>query len=143
MKEHTREYQNDPVEIDASRLTAPIVSYVGPGNKWRLEQPYSYRDGDNVITVPEGFTFDLASIPRAFWWLISPFDLSIAAPLIHDFLYKYEGEPPDGSIEPPRVYTRKQADQLFLRMMEMEGIPRWRRALAYASVRAFGWLGWG
>ena len=142
MKAEVRQYEHEPVEIAASALPPPVVTYIGPGNGWRLEQAYSYRDGNNVITVPAEFEFDLASIPRPLWWLISPFDLSVAAPLLHDFLYQHEGDPPPGSIDPPRTYTRKEADQLFRRMMEEEGVPGWRRSLAYAGVRAFGWLGW-
>ncbi|MEN8234191.1 MAG: DUF1353 domain-containing protein [Actinomycetota bacterium] len=142
MKVQVREYDRAPIEIVASRLSAPILTFVGPGNAWRLEEPYAYADGDHAITVPEGFLFDLASIPRAFWWLVSPFELSIAAPLLHDFLYQHAGVPPAGSIKPPRTYSRSEADRLFLHMMETEGVPGWRRGPAYAAVRAFGWLGW-
>jgi len=142
MKAQVREYEQDPIEIAASALSPPVVTYIGPGNAWRLEESYSYQDGANEITVPDGFEFDLASIPRALWWLISPFDLSIAAPLLHDYLYQHEGSPPPGSIDPPRTYSRAETDQLFRHVMEMEGVPGWRRSLAYAGVRTFGWLGW-
>ena len=39
------------------------------------------------ITVPTGFVTDLASVPRAMWWLIAPFDVARAA-IVHDILYK-------------------------------------------------------
>lgn len=142
MKAQVRQFEQAPIEVAASALPPPVVTYIGPGNVWRLEESYSYQDGNNVITVPEGFEFDLASIPRALWWLISPFELSIAAPLLHDFLYQHKGDPPSGSIVPPRTYSRKEADDLFRTVMEQEGVPAWRRSLAYAGVRAFGWLGW-
>jgi hypothetical protein len=142
MKAQTREYDKASIDITTSALPAPVVTHVGPGNVWRLEEEYSYQDGGSVITVPQGFRFDLASIPRAFWWLVSPFELSIAAPLLHDFLYHHKGEPPAGSVVPPRAYSRLEADRLFRRVMEVEGVARWRRAPAYAAVRAFGWLGW-
>ena len=142
MKAETRELQHESIHVVESALAAPVVTYIGPGNLWRLEMDYQYQDGSNLITVPEGFEFDLASIPRAFWWLVSPFELSIAAPLLHDFLYAHKGDPPPGSIEPSRAYTRKQADQLFRRVMEFEGVAAWRRGLAYAAVRSFGWIGW-
>ncbi len=142
MRAQVRQYDEAPIEILASELPPPILTYVGPGNAWRLEDDYRYQDGENVITVPEGFLFDLASIPRAFWWLISPFELSIAAPLLHDFLYLHAGAPPAGSVTPPRVYSRIDADKLFLEVMKTEGVHGWRRGSAYAAVRAFGWLGW-
>ena len=142
MKPEVRHYEQASIDISASRLPAPVVTYIGPGNRWRLEEAYPYQDGPNLITVPEGFEFDLASIPRLFWWLIAPFELSIAAPLLHDFLYHHEGDLPPGSIEPPRAYTRLQADRLFRDIMQTEGVPAWRRTLAFLAVRAFGWLGW-
>jgi hypothetical protein len=141
MKPETRQYQETAVEVVASQLPPPVVTFIGPGNVWRLEQHYRYQDGDRAITVPEGFLFDLASVPRTFWGLISPFDLSIVAPLLHDFLYKNGGNPP-GAIEPPEPYTRAQADDLFRRVMEIEGVPPWRRNAAYLAVRTFGRWAW-
>ena len=142
MKAEVRHYHEEAVAVEKSSLAAPVVTYIGPGNVWRLEEAYEYRDGQYLITVPAGFRFDLASIPRIFWFLISPFELSISAPLLHDFLYAYDGAPPAGSIEPPRTYTRKEADQLFRTIMEIEGVPAWRRTSAYWAVRGFGWIGW-
>lgn len=142
MREEVRQYEQAPIEITKSVLPAPVVTYTGPGNRWRLEAAYSYEDGANVITVPEGFQFDLASIPRVFWGLIAPFELSIAAPLLHDLLYHHQGDLPPGTVEPPRAYTRLEADRLFRNIMETEGVPAWRRTLAYLAVRSFGWLGW-
>lgn len=142
MKEEVRHYEQAPIDITASELRPPVVTYVGPGNVWRLEEDYPYRDGTSIVTVPMGFLFDLASIPRIFWSLIAPFELSITAPLLHDFLYHYRGDPPPGSITPPRRYSRADADRLFREVMEAEGVPGWRRTLAFLAVRAFGWLGW-
>ncbi len=142
MKAEVRRFEQESIAVEASSLPAPVVTYIGPGNRWRLEEAYEYQDGAHAITVPAGFIFDLASIPRVFWWLISPFELSIAAPLLHDFLYANEGDPPEGSIDPPRIYTRKEADLLFRTIMEIEGVPSWRRSTAYWAVRSFGWIGW-
>ncbi|MDJ0953266.1 MAG: DUF1353 domain-containing protein [Acidimicrobiia bacterium] len=143
MKAEVRSFEHESVQVAASTLAPPVVTYIGPGNVWRLEADYPYQDGPTLITVPSGFLFDLASIPRVFWWLISPFELSVAAPLLHDFLYAHKGKLPQGSVDPPRQYSRKEADQLFKRVMESEGVPGWRRHPAYAAVRSFGWIGWG
>jgi hypothetical protein len=142
MKPEARQYEQTAIEVVQSNLPPPVVTFTGPGNVWRLEQDYGYQDGANLITVPAGFQFDLASIPRIFWGLIAPFELSIVAPLLHDFLYKNGGNPAVGTIEPPRVYTRNEADQLFRRVMEIEGVPAWRRHPAYYAVRAFGGRAW-
>ena len=120
-----------------------MVTYLVAERTWLLEEAYAYQDGPTRILIPAGFKFDLASVPRLLWSLIAPFDLSIAAPLLHDFLYRYAGRPPAGSVVPTRAYTRAQSDSLFERVMEEEGVPAWRRALAYRAVRLFAQADWG
>jgi uncharacterized protein DUF1353 len=136
-----RSLDHDLVDVRASRLPPPVLTWVG-GNQWRLEANYVYRDGATIITVPAGFAFDLSSVPRALWWLIAPFELSIAAPLLHDFLYLHGSSPPAGSVDPPRTYTRADADRVFVELMRAEGVPSWRRFLGYAAVRLFGGNAW-
>jgi hypothetical protein len=73
-----------------------------PPKKWILERPLSYQNEEidevaleavgvkcpaSKITCAKGFVTDLASVPRAIWWLISPWDIARAA-IIHDLLYK-------------------------------------------------------
>jgi hypothetical protein len=131
------------VEIARSSLPAPVISYDVVTGRWRLEADYTNLDDPHRITVPSRFSFNLASVTRAFWWLMAPFELSIVAPLTHDFLYRHRGRPPAGAIVPPRSYDRKQSDQLFRRLMTLEGVPAWRRSAAYRAVRWFGGAGWG
>ena len=133
---------NQPVVIPASGLPAPIITYIEEENLWRLEEAYTYSHAGHQITVPAGYKFDLASVPRLFWFLIAPFELSIAAPLVHDFLYDHTGNPPEGSIIPPKVYSRRETDRIFREIMEKEEVAGWRRFCAYWAVRLFGWLAW-
>ena len=73
-----------------------------PPKKWILERALSYKNEDidikalkevgvkcpsSRVTCSKGFETDLASVPRAIWWLISPWDIARAA-IIHDLLYK-------------------------------------------------------
>jgi hypothetical protein len=136
-----RTLEHDAVEIPESRLPPPIFSHLG-ADRWRLEADYAYRDAETTITVPKGFEFDLSSVPRLLWWLIAPFDLSVAAPLLHDFLYLHGGRPPAGSVVPPRIYNRAEVDAMFRGIMRKEGVSPWRRALGYLAVRAFGGSAW-
>jgi hypothetical protein len=137
VKEFAFKLDHDRVEIAGSRLPPPLITSPSIG-LWRLEADYTYRDGETTITVPVGFEFDLSTIPRLFWPLIAPFELSIVAPLLHDFLYRHGGNPPAGSVSPPRTYDRGEVDRIFREIMKAEGVPAWRRALAYAAVRVFG-----
>jgi hypothetical protein len=134
--------RNQPVVIPSSGLPAPIISYIEVERLWQLEEAYSYNHAGHRITVPATFRFDLASVPRLFWFLIAPFELSIAAPLIHDFLYEHKGDPPTGSMMPPKIYSRKEADRVFRDIMEKEAVAGWRRLPAYWAVRWFGWPAW-
>jgi Protein of unknown function (DUF1353) len=141
MKDSAKQLNNDPVEVRSSHLEPPILSFVG-GRNWKLEADFWFPDKGRIITVPKGFLFDLSSVPRLLWWLVAPFDLSVVAPLIHDFLYRYGGKPPAGSVEPPHDYPRAEVDGVFRRIMEAEGVAAWRRVLGYAAVRVFGRWAW-
>ena len=142
MKQEFLELKQDRVRITASSLAPPILTRVVEDDEWRLEEEYSYRFDATTITVEEGYRFDLASVPRPFWFLIAPFELSITAPLIHDFLYEHRGDPPAGAIDPPRRFSRRESDVVFKKIMEEEGVVRWRRQAAYLAVRGFAWLFW-
>lgn len=131
------------VRIQASSLPAPLLTYNTKRGTWTLEESYTAPDGSRTLRVAAPFEFDLATVPRPFWGLIAPFELSIVAPLVHDFLYLYAGDPPAGAVTPAHHYTRAEADRLFLRLMQAEGVAFWRRTLAYAAVRLFAGPTWG
>jgi hypothetical protein len=129
--------------LAAARFTEiPIVS-LGNG-LWRLGRDVEHQDGTLGCTLfaRRGYEFDLASVPRVAWPVIAPFELSILAPLFHDLLYEFKGRPPAAAVRPYRTFTRQEADDLFLRLMTLEGVSGWRRALAYTAVRAAGWTYW-
>ena len=92
------------------QFNAKIMAEFNPPRKWILGRDLSYTTSDltveeikalkgvgvkvkrdtnktETITVPTGFVTDLASVPRAMWWAIAPFDVARAA-IIHDLLYK-------------------------------------------------------
>ncbi len=133
-----------------------IISYHPGEQLWRLRETYSYEDKekDYKITVEVDSRYDLSSVPRPFWKIVSPFELSNEAPLIHDFLYVTQGgKIPDpkeritGKIEDletgeKRYYTRKEADRLFRHMMREASVVPWRRFLGYWAVRLAGWIFW-
>ena len=72
------------------------------------------------ITVPTGFVTDLASVPRAMWWLIAPFDVARAA-IVHDILYKgirqYRWKMKDNEDKELIKKAKKAADRVFLLAM--------------------------
>ena len=132
----------EAVYILSSQLEPPVLTFNPRRGRWRLEHPYVYDDHGFRIIIQQGFEFDLASVPRTVWAVIAPFELSIVAPLIHDYLYVYGGNLPPGGVTPYQTYTRRAADLLFLEIMRREGIVEWRCRTAYNAVRLFGSIPW-
>lgn len=85
------------------------------------------------ITIPIGFEYDKASIPRPAWWYLSRDDKHILiAALVHDYLYTNQ-----------RIggkwITRKEADQIFYELIRQAGMRYTKAKLAYMAVRLGGW----
>ena len=85
------------------KFSQKIVAEYNPPRKWIMEEPLSYTTDldetelrclelvgvavkDKTITVGKGFVTDLASVPRAAWAIIAPWDVARSA-IIHDLLY--------------------------------------------------------
>lgn len=104
------------------------------GNFITLMAPETVIFEGNILTVPAGFSYDGASVPRFFWRLVFPpvHHKSRRAGLFHDWLYRTQ----------PAGWTRKDADRLFYCLLVADGTPRFRAGLAYTGLRAFGWIAW-
>ena len=95
------------------------------------------------VTVPQGFVTDLASVPRAMWWLIAPFDVARAA-IIHDLLYKtirqYRWKKKDKEDKELIAAAKKASDKVFLLGMEDADpmIPQYKIYLSWKAVDLFG-----
>jgi hypothetical protein len=128
--ERALSYQNENIEINALQDVGVKV----PSNR---------------VTCKKGFVTDLASVPRAIWWLISPWDIARAA-IIHDLLYlrirQYRAENEDVNDpnveEVMRTYqaAKKAADKVFLMAMKdaQPSVPKWKIYSAYYAVVLFG-----
>ena len=101
------------------------------------------------VTVPKGFVTDMASVPRACWMFIAPFDVARAA-VIHDLLYKNirqyrwnwrKDKIREPKLELEKVYQAKEiSDKIFLCAMndsEPE-VPSYKKNPAYWAVKVFG-----
>lgn len=92
-------------------------------------EPVWYRDAIVYIEVPQGFTYDLASIPALVWVFVSPWDLALES-LFHDLLYRRQS------------VKRYVADTQLRSMMEDRGKPWHVRMIVYLGVRIGGWKAW-
>ena len=126
----------------------PDVVLTKNENSWVLHQDCTYKiktAPHYEITALKGFETDLASIPRVFWAIISADELSLAAPVFHDLLYRRGGVLPGNQINPNddgKRFERKEVDDIFLEIMETAEIPKWKRKVAYRAVRTFAGFAW-
>ena len=93
------------------------------------------------ITCDKGMKTDLASVPRACWAFIAPWDVARAA-VIHDHLYAMLREyyRSRGMSNPTWKKARALSDKIFLLGMKVAepSVPKWKMYSAYWSVRLFG-----
>jgi len=138
-------------ELDATSLPQPVLTRDPHTGEARLVEPFVISlaleaahgpPSPVLVIIPRGFRWDLASVPRAVWWLISPNDLGLVGPLVHDWLYRCGGVVPAPHCEPPRHFSRAAADELLRELMARDGVAGWRRRFAYRAVRLFGGGSW-
>ncbi len=94
---------------------------------WKLTKELIYWSDllDSLVTVPEGFETDLASVPRlpiayTFWG-----GKAHREGVLHDYLYRIDAEP---------AVSFDQANSVFLEAMEARGKSRFIRWPMYAAV---------
>ena len=106
-------------------------------NRYMLVEEITVRlSNKEVIVIPEGYIWDLASVPRIFWAIVPPDSDAELAFLIHDYLYEN------------RLFSRKFADDEMLKWSkELNGTDRWSirnidNYVRYYAVRCFGEKVW-
>ena len=136
-----------------------IGSFKRP-KKWRLEKPLTFQsnlcaeeiafikecgvkvriNSTGKITVPLGYVTDMASVPRACWAFIAPFDVARPA-VVHDVLYERINAVRDKVTSSQFKKLRAIADQVFFDAMGQTEpvVASWKKYSAYWAVRAFGW----
>lgn len=124
------------------RMETPVITLVPGSGEWTLVHPFRTVVGAHEVEVPAGFRFDMASVPRILWWLVAPFHLSIAAPLVHDWLYRRRGCVGTGPGGCLRVMRRRDADRVFRNLMRANGVHPVLVVTAWVAVRLFGWMIW-
>jgi hypothetical protein len=98
------------------------LKYLG-GKKWVVTKNFTI----NEYTIPKGFITDIDSVPRIPFIYSTFKDRAIQASVLHDYLY---------SIRMPR----KQADEVYYRVMVNTNVRKIYRLPIYSAVRLFGWI---
>lgn len=89
---------------------------------WMLTQDYVTPYG----TIPTGFIFNGASVPRILWWFADPAGELFEGACIHDYYY-------DNALE-----TKAFADDAFYRTLLSYNVRPWKAFIAYHAVKLFG-----
>jgi len=107
------------------------------GVKITLHKPSS----SSKVYAPKGYDTDLASIPRAGWAFVAPWDVARAA-IIHDVLYGALRDALKNKTHEVKLVDqmRAAADRVFLEgMLSAEPkVATWKAKPCYWSVRPFG-----
>lgn len=104
-------------------LQPKISPLFGSTTKYILIEDYTFKN----ITVPRGFIFDGATIPKLFWKVHGhPFRPNfVAAALIHDYgLYHKD-------------FKRKEVNSLFYELLKLNNVPRWKAKQMYWAVSLY------
>lgn len=96
-----------------------------------LEAPLVYISGKDEYVVPRGFTSNLASVPRVFRSVATPWQQSARAGVLHDAFYR-------GLFK----LSRREADALYYEALRSEGVNRVRAYLQWVGLRIGGWRAW-
>jgi hypothetical protein len=116
--------------------TALVAEAVDGG--WSLHEDLVYHSDilGRVVTVPTGYTTDLASVPRLMRWIVPVANAkNRKAAVVHDYLCTNG----DGVVK-----NQKQADNVFREALGVLGLGRFKSGALYYPVRIFqsikGWF---
>ena len=120
-------------------INVPSLKVSSSPGKWELDGEMRYASDlvGHLIVIPKGFVTDLASIPRLARLIIPVNGRHRLAAIVHDYLYARKG-----LLSIVVRMSRKQADQVFLEALKVQGVGWWKRQLMYTAVRAGGWAYW-
>lgn len=110
-----------------------VVKHIRHTREWEIKEKFVYETtGGYSIVVPVGYTTDGASIPRGLWNLFPPNGKYLEAAVVHDYIYT----------DLCHIFSKEQADDIFLDIMEELGISLWRRRILWAGTVVGGKGDW-
>ena len=102
---------------------------------WKISKPiHVMLSNKSIITISEGFYYDMATVPKWLWSIVRPFNDALFGTLIHDYLYIHQET---------HNMTRHEVDKEFLFWSNLTNKKnKTDNYLRYLFVRVFGWLWW-
>lgn len=112
-------------------LVLEYCPWVKGPKKWRVTQEIRYEmyfKGSGIwVVIPVGYMTDLATVPFPVSMLFPKSGKWNHAAVVHDYLCDHGRE----------TYSQEDIDKAFLKIMELTGVNKIKRTLAYRSVKRF------
>ena len=101
---------------------------------WKIKKPITIVLSTNdIITIPEGYVYDMATVPKWLWSFVRPFNDGLFGILVHDYLYVNQDV---------HTLNRKQVDDEYLFWNNITNSNKVDNYLRWVFVRLFGWVWW-
>lgn len=108
---------------------------------WMFIKDWYYELDGEPYVIPQGFTFDGASVPKPLQFICSPMGILLYAAIIHDFGYRYSALL-KANKEPSKALSRTEVDLMFYKInLELNQL-RLLSYLTYLAVRCGGYFIW-
>jgi hypothetical protein len=136
-----------PIDTQGQKIFTRIKRWITVTRQWEIMENWDFTLPNGVkITIPSGFVFDGASVPRPFRVFLSPTGILFIPSVLHDFGYRYgflwATTNSGHRYQFGTFFGQVDFDSLFYDVAKMiNGMP-WVDSLAWGALRAFGWKAW-
>jgi|TARA_R110002167_G_scaffold28337_3_gene95528 hypothetical protein len=137
-----------PMETKSKGLLGGVWLWIATSRKWEIVADWKFHithDGNThptYYTVPKGFIFDGASVPKFARSWLSPMGVLLSGGLVHDYVYKFEVLRLGGKKGATEKKSQKWADELFRDIcIDVNGF-KVINYLAYYALRLGGFMAW-
>jgi len=113
-------------------IPLPLKSRWSRRNWLQIEDDYVILPTGDTVTLPQGFIFDGASVPRILSALYSPVGILFAAARVHDYAIDNGQLVLNGQV---RSVSSKEADLMFWWLARDNGVSKLNAYLAWVAVR--------
>ncbi len=131
-----------PIRTKGKGFFKGILLWILTTRNWEIAEDFEYELNDIKYTIPAGFKFDGASIPKFLHTFLSPVGVLLMGGLVHDYAYKYQTLLKINKADTLGVISQKRADEIFRDInIGVNGFYL-MNYLAYYSLRLGGFLAW-
>ena len=131
-----------PIATKGKGFWGAIWLWMMTTRTWTISKDFHYKLNGEELVIPEGFTFDGASVPKFLASFLSPVGVLLIGGLIHDYGYKYTTLLSKDKKSTIGTKDQHWMDRTFRDInIEVNGF-HFLNYLAYWALRAGGFLAW-